>query len=290
MNFVWEKHQREKTRSMIYQDEIYFHHDRTPTYDIIKRNNEQFNIDKNISIVVKKSSHQYMSPPFGQCYDYRIPDKTIYNGMSYMECYRKCLTHQYIKNWECVPYMMDNFITEYDSTNDETKRCSTIREEVIIRKRDERDFVEKCLKICPKECFRVEYSSKLKQRETCFDNQVWLSSYKSKPFSVPLERVIVWDSSEPMFAYIDEPVMTFTTFLVNCGGLMGLWFGQSLKDMFSLLIDKTFWHSVYQKIQLIYNLIKECIGIIFKIIFNLFLSLINWIILIWNSITQFHNF
>ena len=283
MNLVWERFRREKTYIAIYQNGVYFHHDRTPTFDIIK-NNEHSIMTNNLSIVVKKSSHQYMSRPFGQCYDYQIPDKTIYNGMSYMECYRKCLTHQYIKSWECVPYLMDNFITEYDLTNDETKRCSTNRDDIINRRRDERYFVGKCLRICPKECFRVEYTSKMKERETYFDNQFWLkNSKKSYRYE---ERVIVWDSSQPMIAYIDEPVMTFSTFLVNCGGLMGLWFGQSLKDVFSLLIDKTFWRSVYHKIQMIYNLTLEFIVIIIKIISSLLLSLINWIILIRNSITS----
>ena len=34
-----------------------------------------------------------------------------------------------------------------------------------------------------------------------------------------------------MFVYIEEPVLTFTQFVVNCGGLMGLWFGKSVKDL-----------------------------------------------------------
>ena len=283
MNLVWEGFRREKTGFEIYQYGVYFHHDRTPTFDIIK-NNEHSIMKNNVSIVVKKSSHQYMSRPFGNCSDYRIPDKTLYNSMSYIECYRKCLTHQYIKKWECVPYLMQNFITEYDLTNDET-RCSTNRDDIINRRRDQRYIVEKCLRICPKECFQVEYSSKAKERETYFDNQFWSKYFKT--FYRPQERVIVWDSNQPMIAYIDEPVMTFTQYLVNCGGLMGLWFGQSLKDMFSLLIDKTFWRSVYHKIQLIYVLTAECISvIIIKIISNSLLSLINWIILIRNTITS----
>ena len=98
------------------------------------------------------------------------------------------------------------------------------------------------------------------------------------------ERVIVWDSHQLMFAYIDEPVITFTQYLVFCGGLMGLWFGQSLKDMFSLLIDKHFWHSIYHKLTIILNLTLECIVIIYKLTCNLLLSLINWIISILNTI------
>ena len=40
---------------------------------------------------------------------------------------------------------------------------------------------------------------------------------------------LIWDSNEVMIAYIDEPVMTFTDYLVFCGGPMGLWFVVSHK-------------------------------------------------------------
>ena len=185
----------------------------------------------NYSIVVKKSSHQYMSSPFGQCYDY-VPNKLTYHSMSYIECYRKCLIHQYIEQYNCVPYIIDNFITEYDLTNNETKMCSTNTENVMNRRPIEEIFVNKCSNECPKECFRVDYSSEVKERSTYFSNQVWLNSYSNDR---SVQRSVVWDSYEPMFAYIDEPVLTFTQYLVYCGGLMGLWFGQSLKDLFSLL-------------------------------------------------------
>ena len=183
---------------------------------------------------------------------------------------------------------MDNFITEYDVINDETKRCSTNRDETkgVDRKPDKREFVEKCLKICLKDCFQVKYSSNLKARETYFDNQVWLDEAKTNFHGRPYERVIVWDSSQPMFAYIDEPVMTFTQYLVFCGGLMGLWFGQSLKDMFSLLIDKYFWHSIYQKFTIVFKLTPECMVIIYKLTCNLLISFIHWVIVILNTITS----
>ena len=215
-----------------------FHHDKYPTIDLISNCVETF--ETNYSIIVKKSSHQYMNRPFGQCYDYLIPDELTYQSMSYIECYRKCLTQHYIRQWNCVPYIIDKFITEYDLTNNETKMCSTNAEDVINKRTMETVFVRKCSKQCPKECFRVEYSSVVKERSTHFSNQVWLNS---KLVERAYKQSIVWDSSEPMFAYIDEPVMTFTQYLVYCGGLMGLWFGKSLKDLFLLLIDKSFWRS-----------------------------------------------
>ena len=264
LDLIWEsgrlKHQ------MMMQQYVYFHHDKYLTIDFFTNNFIHLH-QLNCSIVVKKSSHQYMSRPFGQCYDYGIPIDLTYYSISFSECYRKCLAHHYIKQWDCVPYIMDKFITEYDLTNNETKKCSTNAEDVMNKRQMEKDFVKRCSKICPKECFRVEYSSVVKYRNNYFFNQVWINSL---PFDRAIRRSIVWDSSEPMFAYIDEPVMTFTQYLVYCGGLMGLWFGQSLKDMFSLLIDKSFWRSIISKILFIHHFIKQKFLIISMIIYNRF--------------------
>ena len=193
--------------------------------------------------------------------------------MSYIECYRKCLIHQYIKQCNCVPYIIDNFITEYDLTNNETKMCSTNTEDVMNRRPMEKTFVNKCSKECPKECFRVDYSSEVKERSTYFSNQNW---FDSDYFERSVQRSVVWDSYEPMFAYIDEPVLTFTQYLVYCGGLMGLWFGQSLKDLFSLIIDKSFWRSIIYKIIIIDEILKEMFFLICMIIYKILISIINY--------------
>ena len=263
MKFIWENGRRNYRDpfSMLTPD-AYFHDDKYPKNDVVKFNFVQ-TLPINVSIVVKKSSHQYMSRPFGQCHHYRTPNDLTYNAMSYIECYRKCLKRQYIKRWICVPYLIDHFITEYDVTNDVIERCSTNLNQVRNKIRQEQNFAKLCSKNCPKECFQVEYSSETKERNTFFANQKWIDS---DPKSRAYERQIVWDTSEPMFAYIDEPVMTFTQYLVSCGGLMGLWFGQSLKDGFSLLINKSFWRSVYYKILLLYHFVFKNIVCMLKYI------------------------
>ena len=247
-----------------------FHHDKYPTLKLISNGVETF--ETNYSIVVKKSSHQYKSRPFGQCYDYSIPDELTYHSMSYIECYRKCLTHHYIERLNCVPYIIDKFITEYDLTNNETKICSTNAKDVMKRRSMEKVFIQKCSKECPKECFRVEYSSNVKERSSYFSNQIWINSNQ---YERAYQRLISWDSSEPMFAYIDEPVMTFTQYLVYCGGLMGLWFGQSLKDMLILLIDKSFWRSIIHKSYLKYEIVKQFFVLTFIITYKLLIFIIK---------------
>ena len=205
--------------------------------------------------------------------------------MSYIECYRKCLIHQYIKQCNCVPYIIDNFITEYDLTYDETKRCSTNPENIVNRRPMEKIFINKCSKECSKECFRVDYSSEVKERSIYFSNQNWFDSYYYKR---PSKRSVIWDSYEPMFAYIDEPVLTFTQYLVYCGGLMGLWFGQSLKDLFSLIIDKTFWRSIIYRFHIIYEIVKQMSVIICMITYKILISIINYsLIFVLNIINYF---
>ena len=90
MEFIWEngrRHYRDPTVALL--SNAYFHHDKYPTTDIM----QFISIDVlpiNNSILVKKSSHQYMNRPFGQCFDYQIPNDLTYNSLSYIECYRKC--------------------------------------------------------------------------------------------------------------------------------------------------------------------------------------------------------
>ena len=38
-----------------------------------------------------------------------------------------------------------------------------------------------------------------------------------------------------MFAYTEQPVTTFSDYLVNRGGLLGLWFGISAKDLINII-------------------------------------------------------
>ena len=254
------------------QIHVLCHHDRFPTIDWFSKIKTDISLS-NYSIVVKKSSHQYMSWPFGQCSDYRIANQFTYHSQSYIECYRKCLIHKYIKQYNCVPYIIENFITEYDLINNVTKMCSTNTEDVMNRRPMEKIFVNKCSKECPKECFRVDYSSEMKERLSYFSNQNWFDSFY---YNRSIQRSIVWDSSEPMFAYIDEPVLTFTQYLVYCGGLMGLWFGQSLKDLFSLIIDKSFWRSVIYILILIYEIMKQILLIICLMINKVFISIIKF--------------
>ena len=219
-----------------------------------------------------------MSPPFGKCSNYEIPKALTYYAMSQHECYRKCLSWQFILEWNCIPYVIRTFITEYDLVN-YSNICSTKNLQDVVDRMDfENEFKEKCLKICPRECFSVEYSTKVIDIETFFNNQEWVNQFDNKFY----ERTVLWDTSEPMFAYIDEPVLTFTQYLVYCGGLMSLWFGQSVKDLLTLFINISFW-------RFFKNIFSSLLNIIEQKIIDLILFMKKIILSIFDSISMFIN-
>ena len=88
--------------------------------------------------------------------------------------------------------------------------------------------------MCPKECQKEEYSYRITESVFKATDYYWLrQARKQRLYSKSIE----WDSSEPMFVYTEEPVMSLSDYLVNCGGLMGLWFGTSAKDLITFLIE-----------------------------------------------------
>ena len=68
-----------------------------------------------------------------------------------------------------------------------------------------------------------------------------------------IKKRLIWDSTQPMFVYNEEPVMTFTEYLCFFGGLIGLWFGTSAKDIIVLLAKYRFWIEISSKVHLFLN-------------------------------------
>ena len=58
-------------------------------------------------------------------------------------------------------------------------------------------------------------------------------------------KTLVWDTTQPMFVYKEVPVLSFIEYMVYLGGLVGLWFGTSAKDVVIILFDKTFWLNLW---------------------------------------------
>ena len=170
-----------------------------------------------------RSSRQYLRSPYGQCFDYRDSD-----SKSRQQCLRKCFRDNHEKSFQCIPPFIDFHISELDFIPNTTQLCLKLHKEF------EQKFRDKCMKFCPKECLRVEYSYRITESDSRSGIDHWLRQYRERRL---YSKLIQWDSSEPMFAYTEEPVMLLFYYLVNCGGLMGLWFGTSAKDLITIIIN-----------------------------------------------------
>ena len=91
----------------------------------------------------------------------------------------------------------------------------------------------------------IDYISIVVTTDTQMGNELWYALNESERY---YRKRIVWDSTQPMFAYNEESVMSFTDYLCNCGGLFGLWFGTNAKDFIIWLIESQFWISVWHRI------------------------------------------
>ena len=168
---------------------------------------------ENYTLFVIRSSRQYLGSPYGQCSDYRNSD-----SKSRQLCYRKCFRHNLQETKHCIPLFIDFYISELDSIPNKTKYCWQITLEW------KQKFKDKCMKLCPKECLKEEYSFRVIESDSKFISAIKaLEHWRHKEDLSLYSKSIEWDSSEPMFAYTEEPVTTFSDYLVNCGGLMGLW-------------------------------------------------------------------
>ena len=185
-----------------------------------------YNNPKNYTFSVVRSSRQYLGSPYGQCSDYRDSD-----SKSRQLCYRKCFRDNHEKEFQCNPLFIDYFVSELDSIPNTTQIC------LKSYKKFEPKLRDKCMKLCPKECLREEYSYRITESDSRSGIDHWLRQREHRLYS----KSIQWDSSEPMFVYTEEPVTTFSDYLVNCGGLMGLWFGTSAKDIITIIIESKFY-------------------------------------------------
>ena len=109
-----------------------------------------------------------------------------------------------------------------DSIQNTTKFCPQLDSKLKQLFKDK--LKDKCMELCSEECLKEEYSFRLTESNSMSGIDHWLRQREDQRL---YSKLIEWDSSEPMFAYTEEPVTTFSDYLVNCGGLMGLWFGTS---------------------------------------------------------------
>ena len=198
---------------------------------------------KNMTYLVRKTVRQYLSEPYGQCNRYESREQ-----ISRTQCYRQCIQNQYNNRYNCVPIFIDYYNHDLDLKYLKNRPCEQLFNSTELPMKKE--IREKCHSKCHKECHQIEYKSTLKESESVLENKDWFKNWLMKR-----EIAVQLDTEEPMFRYTEEPVLTFTSYLVYCGGLMGLWFGASAHDIIAIIFGKLFQQSCYQGFV---NLIIEC--------------------------------
>ena len=200
----------------------------------------------NYSLVLTKTLTQYMEPPFGECSNYWPITQQHFNASSHMQCQRQCLRNFAERLYNCTPLLIDSSFNELDfPTNDKTLCGFEIFKEFEENKLNF-SLITRCKKYCPNDCKAVEYFYSVHKTDTQIGNEFWHNLSESKRY---YRKSLIWDSTQPMFAYNEEFVMSFTDYLVQCGGLIGLWFGTNANDLFIWLIEWSLWTKIWNKVQ-----------------------------------------
>ena len=235
-----------------------FHSNALPTNDELKTWHYDYKLDNecNITLSLRKTLFVKKCWPYGMCshYERRRP----LNSSSYSECYRKCLRIKYRNTFGCDSVIIDNYISDFDLSFDMKNICSSDIVHGHFRRLNQLENF--CNEFCPKDCLRVQYSYDVKNSEIHFDNQKW---FNTKTNERVYEYSIIWDTTQPMLSYIDEPVMSFTDYLIQCGGLLGLWFGTNAKDFVLSVYEKNLWQLFKVKF---FNYSLILISLIFELI------------------------
>ena len=200
-------------------------------------------------ILIMKTMHQYLKAPYGNCSDYQ---DRLFNSTNQWQCYRQCIKTFAEKKFDCKPVFIENTLHELDS--DYYLDCNSSVQKKFDEYYKTGDLSSICSQICPKNCLNIDYALKVIR-----NTQV----YRDYSYNY-LEQTLYWDTTQPMFIYKEVPVLSFIEYMVYLGGLVGLWFGTSAKDVVIILFDKTFWLNNTLKLFVILIVLFKNLKIVFK--------------------------
>ena len=198
----------------------------------------------NFNLLVTKNIRKYLGPPYSQCSHYRSDTKRPFNALSHMQCYRHCL-RKFARNYKhlnCTPFFLDNMVTDLDLLNEINVTCKYEKLQ-IFRMMSKKQFSKRCLDICPNDCFTIDFTYSPKRSHSELEYMLEKPNRR--------EVSIVWDSRQPMLSYIEESVLSFTDYLINCGGLLGLWFGTNANDLFVKVIKSKILFKLWSQFKIL---------------------------------------
>ena len=205
---------------------FFIHHEIYPDYNEISQYFED-NIKVNITIMITKTKHARLGYPFSNCLDKNgMGIQNLETPRSFVHCYKRCLLIEAYAKFNCFMPFLDFIIHQLDQDYFTNFNVSNIckyqqyHEFEIIRKTT--NINQRCRTKCPKQCVNLIYNQHNVDSDTLADTNHWFNKSHNKR---QCSKRLLWDTSQPGYAYIEEAKMTFTDYLVNLGGLLGLWCG-----------------------------------------------------------------
>ena len=186
------------------------------------------------TIKVTKILHKNLKPPYGDCSDY-IEDRP-FNGTNQWHCFRQCLKTMAENMFDCKPVVIDKTTHELDFVSDNYIECNSSVQKLFDEYVAQNRINLKCTELCPRDCLNIDFKMttipEIEKDEINYEN-------------THLEITLVWDTTQPMFVYNEELVMSFIDYIVYCGGVVGLLFGASALDIIYMLFSRSFWLNIW---------------------------------------------
>ena len=182
-----------------------------------------------------------------------------FNSTSYTYCKRRCVIYYYGLKYNCT-LAYNGILTEFElypiyhsiCSEFDTNQINTIYA-----------VYNKCLNYCPNDCeiYNIYYK--------------WIDSYMKQNFSYysKFETLIKWETGIPFISYIETPIMTFNDYICYIGGLFGIYFGISIKQIYQYIE-----HWIITNYELVFNLFIEIISYLYTLLLffvNKFIQCIN---------------
>ena len=209
----------------------------------------------NQTIILSKTIFQSLRKPHGNCSSYdgsRAGDRP-FRAVCHRNCIRRCVRYYYCNIDEtnspgCQTLFIDNYLHGLDFYKNLSEKLCFYFYLAKSPYETNLTITAKCMKYCPKDCLRVEYKSRVVSSDSDIGNDFWHNLSVDHMFT---EKSLVWDSTQPVFVYREEPLLSFTDYMSYTGGLFGLWFGTNGKDLIIWFAERMrlLWRWVSHKYQ-----------------------------------------
>jgi len=124
-----------------------------------------------------------------------------------------------------------------DQTETETKFCSKQLNDIYHEIIGNKEMIDKCNKLCPKDCVFIDFKVTKKMSDERI-RKAWNQPRTPSNDIKILSTRLLWDMTSPMVYYMETPVMSLIEYLCYCGGLFGLWFASDGKLFLNFIPDQ----------------------------------------------------